>query len=236
MHKRQLLLFIFSLLSFIIAIGQHEPIPNVPNEIRILPDNFKEDYQSDEYNYTESVSLITKFKIWLLEKLKGLFDVNDANAYETLTGLKYIFYFLVIGLAVYLLVKMILGKEGRWLFGRNKSNDSDPDFTIDEDIQSVNFTELIAKAEATGDFRLAIKYHYFHLLKKLDDTTIIKYDSQKTTYDYQLELEGTKYSTIFSKAAYYYTYIWYGEFSIDTNEYQTTSNVFTQLLKSTRDE
>ena len=95
---------------------------------------------------------------------------------------------------------------------------------------------MIQKAVSENDYRLAVKYHYFYLLRKLDAASIIKYDPQKTTYDYQLDLEGTKYNSVFSKAAYYYTYIWYGEFSIDANEYQTTSHVFTQLLKPLKDE
>lgn len=235
--SRQLLTFYFiCLFSLTNIVGQNMTLPNTPNEIRILPESFKDDYQSEVYNYNESVSLITKFKIWLLQKLSELFEVNNDDAFYVFDTIKYIFYFLVIALAVYLLAKMILGKEGRWLFKRNKTNDIDPDYAIEEDIQSVNFDELIEKALKQNDYRLAIKYHYFYLLKKLDDAAIIKYDPQKTTYDYQLSLEGTKHNSIFSKAAYYYTYIWYGEFSIDADEYQTTSNVFTQLLKTIKDE
>ena len=236
MHKRLLAFIMFFLGPLLPIVGQNANAPNRPSEIRILPENFKEEYQSDDYNYTESVSIITKFKIWLIEKLKSLFSMGDQNAYETFNGLKYAFYFLVIALAVYLLIKMILGKEGRWLFKRNQIKDLDPDYAINEDIQSVNFDELITKAVSENDYRLAIKYHYFYLLKKLDDAAIIKYDSQKTTYDYQLDLEGTKHNSVFNKAAYYYTYIWYGEFTIDANEYQTTSNVFSQLLNSISNE
>lgn len=236
MHKRLSAFLMFFLVPLLTLVGQNTYIPNRPSEIRILPENFKEEYKSQDYNYTESVSLISKFKIWLIEKLKSLFSMGGKNASETLNWLEYTFYFLVIGLAIYFLVKMILDKEGRWLFKRNKTSDIDTDYAINEDIQSVNFDELIEKAVSENDYRLAIKYHYFYLLKKLDDAAIIKYDSQKTTYDYQLDLEGTKHNSVFSKAAYYYTYIWYGEFSIDANEYKTTSNVFTQLLNSVTNE
>ena len=236
MSKKILSFFAFVFVSLLTVIGQESAVPDKPKNIRVLPENFKEDYQSDKYNYEESVSLVTKFKIWLMEALKGLFEIDSDSAKETVQWLKYAFYFVVIGLAVYLLIKMILGKEGRWLFKRNKKKYTDPDFAIEEDIQSVNFEDLIQKAVEDKDYRLAVKYHYFYLLRKLDESGIIKYDPQKTTYDYQLDLEGTKYNSIFSKAAYYYTYIWYGEFTIDANEYKTTSNVFIQLLKPIKDE
>ena len=236
MSRRVLVFLMFSLITLLTVVSQNTSIPNQPKEIRLLPENFKEDYQSDKYNYTESVSLLTKFKIWIVQKLKELFEVDNDSANETFKVLENIFYFIVIALAVYLLVKMILGKDGRWLFKLNKNEYNDPEFAIEEDIQSVNFEELIQKAVKEGDYRLAIKYQYFYLLRKLDASGVIKYDPQKTTYDYQLDLEGTQYNFIFSKAAYYYTYIWYGEFSIDAKEYQTTSNVFTQLLKPLKDE
>jgi len=208
MSRRVLVFLMFSFISILTVVGKNTSIPNQPKEIRLLPESFKEDYQSDKYNYTESVSLLTKFKIWIVQKLKELF----------------------------VLVKMILGKDGRWLFKRNKNEYNDPEFAIEEDIQSVNFEELIQKAVKEGDYRLAIKYQYFYLLRKLDASGVIKYDPQKTTYDYQLDLEGTQYNSIFSKAAYYYTYIWYGEFTIDAEEYNKAVQTFNQLLTQTKDE
>ncbi len=236
MSKKALSFLIFSLLSILSIVGNNIIIPNEPKEIRLLPESFKENYKSNKYNYEESVSLITRFKIWLIEKLKELLEIDNDSALETIVGLKYLLYFIVITLAVYVIIKMILGKEGRWIFKRNNPKDINPDLAIEEDIQSVNFEELIQKALGQNDYRLAIKYHYFSLLGKLDKTNVIKYDPQKTTYDYQLSLEGTKYNSIFSKAAYYYTYIWYGEFTIDLKEYQTISNIFIQLSKPINDE
>ena len=94
------------------------------------------------------------------------------------------------------------------------------------------FDILIQEALQNKDYRLAVRYNYLLLLKRLDQYNIITYDSQKTTYDYSLDLEGTTYSTGFNKATYYYTYIWYGEFSIDEDEYKTASSVYAQILKS----
>ena len=236
MNKKILSFFTAFLFQLFAVVSQNTPIPNQPNDIRILPENYKDNYQSSDYDYTESVSLITKFKIWFFQKLSDLFQVDNENAYDIFYTIRNSIYFLIVGFAVFLLYKMILGKELRWFFKRKPAKNLDPDYVIDEDIQSVDFDELIANAVKQTNYRLAIKYHYFYLLKKLDEASIIKYDPQKTTYDYQLDLEGTQHNSIFSKAAYYYTYIWYGEFSIDANEYQTTSNTFTQLLKSLKDE
>jgi len=238
MSKKILSFFAFVFVSLLTVIGQESAVPNKPENIRVLPENFKEDYQLDKYNYEESVSLITKFKIWFFQLILDTFNIED-NKDEIIIYIIYFLKFLMylfVSIGVYFFIKMILGKEGRWLFKRNKNEYNDPEFAIEEDIQSVNFEELIQKAVKEGDYRLAIKYQYFYLLRKLDASGVIKYDPQKTTYDYQLDLEDTQYNSIFSKAAYYYTYIWYGEFSIDAKEYQTTSNVFTQLLKPLKDE
>jgi len=130
------------------------------------------------------------------------------------------------------IVKMVLNKEGRWLFRRKKEKANTLEFEITENIQQVNFENLIQEAVQNKEYRLAIRYNYLLLLKKLDQYKIISYDPQKTTYDYSLDLEGTAHSKGFNKATYYYTYIWYGEFSIDAEEYTTASLVYAQILKS----
>lgn len=124
-----------------------------------------------------------------------------------------------------------MNDEIRWIFGKKKEQSSAIEFGIEENIQQADFKTLISNAESKNNYRLAIKYYFLFVLKKLDDKNLINYDPQKTAHDYQLELEETTYTSEFNKVAYYYTYIWYGEFEIDDKEYATTSTVYVQLLK-----
>ena len=236
MKNKRALHFILFVYSFFIGIpivvGQENTIPDTPEEVRSLSDSFKEEYQGTNYDYVESISWWDTFTAWLIDKISSWFSIENKGAADLLGNLKLIFYILVILGVVYIIVKMVLNKEGRWFFRRKKEETNELNYDIGENIHEVNFKVLIAEALQNKDYRLAVRYNYLLLLKKLDDFNVISYDSQKTAYDYQIALEGTPHSTGFNKATYYYTYIWYGEFSIDEEEYKTASSVYAQILKS----
>lgn len=233
------LLYLLSLSCFLAginsAIGQGHEVADIPEEIRVLPNSFKENYNSEAYNYVESISFLDKVQTWIIDKIISWFSITRASAANFWQNINFIFYVLVILGVVYFIIKIILNKEGRWLFKRKKEEVNDLDYDIGEHIREVNFDALIAESVGRKDYRSAIRYSYLLVLKKLDEFEIITYDTQKTAYDYQIELQGSKYAIGFNKATYYYTYIWYGEFIIDEEEYKNTSTVYAQLLKQFKD-
>lgn len=239
MKIKKQLIFLLSLTCLItgvnLAIGQGKEVPDVPKEIEVLPNSFKEDYKGDAYNYVESISFLGKIRAWVIDKIGSWFSVSGSSAANIWYWGKLFFYVLIILGVIYFIVKVILNKEGRWLFRRKKEDVNDLNYDIGEHIREVNFDKLITEAVVSKDYRLAIRYSYLLLLKKLDHFEIITYDTQKTAYDYQTELGGSKYAAGFNKATYYYTYIWYGEFMIDEEEYKNTSVVYSQLLKQFED-
>jgi len=206
-------------------------VPEQPEEIRELPHTFKETYTGKAYDYVETTSWLARARRWVLERIASWFNVDPAGAKNVFGVLKFLFYSLVILGVIYLIFKIILNKEIRWIFRKNREKDNILSFDIGENIQEVDFDTLINEAAERKDFRSAIRYYYLFLLKKLDQFDIISFDAQKTTFDYQMEVEGSPYASGFNKATHYYTYIWYGEFLIDEEAYGTTSRVYQKLLK-----
>lgn len=223
--------FAYFLAGINTAMAEDAGVPNTPEEIRVLPGSFKENYKGEAYNYVESTSFFGKIKVWLIDKIGSWFSVNEERAAYFFGNIQYVFYALIILAVVYIIIKIILNKEGSWIFKRKKEEINEFGYEIGENIREVNFDNLIREAVVNKDYRSAIRYYYLLLLKKLDENSIIEYDSQKTAYDYQVELDGTKHAIGFNKATYYYTYIWYGAFIIDEEEYDKTSIVYLQLLK-----
>lgn len=217
------------------ALGQDYGVADVPEEIRVLPNSFKENYNSEAYNYVESISFLDKVQAWIIDKIINWFSITGSSATTLWQNLSFLFYVLVILGVVYFIIKIILNKEGRWLFKRKTEEVNDLSYDIGEHIREVNFDTLIAESVARKDYRSAIRYSYLLVLKRLDQFEIITYDAQKTAYDYQTELEGSIYGIGFNKATYYYTYIWYGEFEIDEEGYKNMSTVYAQLLKQFKD-
>lgn len=229
--KNYFLFILWFLLGIVISYAQEIEVPDVPEEVRVLPNTFKENYTSKAYDYVETTSSLARFRNWLIDTISSWFRVESESAGAIFNVLYYLFWFVVILMVIYLIVKIILKKEIRWIFKRNREEAQNLNFDIGENIREIDFKNLISEAVSNKDYRSAIRYYYLFLLKKLDQFDVIAYDAQKTTYDYQMEVEGSKYASGFSKATYYYTYIWYGEFSIDEGEYDKTSSVYDELLK-----
>lgn len=216
-------------LPFAKAYSQIDSSTQKPKSLRSLPIDFKESYNSKEYDYAEHVSFLDKLKAWFIDLLARSFNFGSSKAYTTFLYLKYLLLFLIVGAAIYYLVKSIINKEGRWLFGKKHQNTNAVDLDEVQNIKEEDFKKLITESENSENYRLAIKYQYLFLLKKMDRSEIISYDSQKTSHDYLLQLEGKPHYTNFSKSAYYFTYIWYGEFEIDATAYQKAASSFVTL-------
>lgn len=231
-NKYFFLVFVFFISCNLFA-NTTDSIPNEPSSVRVLNNNFKEKHQVDDaYNYLEKEpSLYTKAKLWFLSKIRELFNATPDTAVTVFNTLKIIFYILIIAGVIYYLVRVILNKNSRWLFTKKDEGEGFTHNNIEENITNTNFKNLIKDAIKNEDYRLAVRFYYLLLLKKLDKASIIQYAPQKTNVDYQQELISTKLSNDFVKASYYYSYIWYGEFAINKNDYQTTSLVYDHLLK-----
>lgn len=222
-------------LSCLTALSQIH-IPKAPEKLRQLPKNFKDAYATSEYDYEEHISFWDRFKAKLIDLIVRWFDFDKGNAGSIIENIKMTFYIIVLIAVIYVIIRLILKKEIRWLFGKNKESNKEIDVEEIQHIAVEDFNALIANAAKNNDYRSAIKYYYLLVLKRMDEASTIQYDVQKTSHDYLLALEGSKYHSQFSKVAYYYTYIWYGEFIINQEEYQKASSAFVELLNQLENE
>jgi len=210
-------------------------IDSVPAKIRSFDKNYKEKYLSNsDFDYSRSPSLLTRIKQWIISKIIEFFNTSDVDAGKIFRTIKLIFYGIILLGVIYILIKLFLNKEMRWIFKKNPDSGKTENKNIIEDISEVDFKKLIDKAVSEDKYRLAIRYYYLLLLKELDKASLIQYDVEKTNFDYQQELLHSSFSEDFKRASYYYSYIWYGEFLIGAKEFETTSAVFKNLLKQIR--
>jgi len=103
-----------------ICCAQEKEVPDVPKEVKLLPNTFKEDYKSKAYDYVETKSSLARFGNWLKDKFSGSFDSGGESAGAIFIVLYYLFWFAVVLLVIFLVVKFVLNKEIRWIFKRNK--------------------------------------------------------------------------------------------------------------------
>lgn len=216
-------------------ILKYADIDSTNRDVVSFKNDFRDRYLSDDefiYNRDEGEkTFIARFWERLVRFLKKLLGMGSM---EKIPDINLIIIKILSGIiilvALYFVVKLFMHHKGKWLF--EKKNESLPlDINNTEQlIQSANFEELIARVEKQGDTRQIIRLYYLWLLKDFKDKELIVWLPEKTNADYMAELRNEVLRKQFSYLSYLYNYIWYGEFSINDQEYLSAKNSFLKYL------
>jgi hypothetical protein len=238
------LIYILIFFCSVCSIGQigevattiNTPIDSSSIELKKFEENFKKKYKTADFEYepkSKAKSAWERFKENIAERIKKMLDFKTTeNAKSFVTAFFRILLILIICIAVFLIVKAILSKEGGWFFDKNSGKKLVAYDAIEKNIHAINFKEIIETAIKSGDKRAAIRYYYLWLLKKMSDSKIILWDIEKTNSDYLYEIKNETLREKFTYLSYLYNYVWYGDFEIDQITFEKTTQNFAETIHS----
>ncbi len=195
---------------------------------------YKSDKAFDYNEYKYQSKFWTKVKRWIYNVLyaifKWLFGQKKAVGYLS----KFIKIIPYLGLAA--LIFIII----RFLFVSNfiryfRDNDAEAKVSYGEDeeiIRKKDIDTLLKDAIEKENFRLALRYYYLMLLKKLEKNNIIKWEPQKTNFEYLKEIKHKEFKDKFKLFTKWYDYIWYGKYPLNSFEFSTISGQFDSFFKN----
>lgn len=200
--------------------------------VRYFKDGLSERYSGRDFNYnindTGGVNLLQQVLRKFFNWLGDLFGVDiDFIDYETM---EYIVYGLLAAGALYLFIKFLLQSPISSVFKTEEKTIENFGY-IEEDIQQVDFENLIKTALKENNYRLATRYLYLKSLKNLTNKNIIDWHYDKTNSDYLNEISDDGIKQLFKRISYIYDYVWYGEFTIDENAFNRNQADFSTLNK-----
>ena len=99
-----------------------------------------------------------------------------------------------------------------------------------ENIEEVDTLIGFKKAVTISDYRSAIRMQFIKVLQMLQDGNHIHWRPEKTNRDYLRELNGTKFKTGFRELSSIYELVWYGNTSIDKNDFERLNPYFDQFI------
>jgi hypothetical protein len=175
------------------------------------------DYLADsEFLYDRpqitSESILYRFRRWLRNWLRDLLGDGDGESWTD-----NLFYALAVIIIAFVIARL-LGLQPQ-LFIRKKGKVPQEFIIGDENIHAIEFEKAIAKAEAKGDFRYAVRLHYLQLLKALADGGMIRWEPQKTNMQYVAEMSQTPFRNDFAALTRSFAYTWYGHFEVTPTVY-----------------
>ena len=228
-------LFFYSILflgsCFAFAESKLDSIPYQSRKFN----NLKEKYNDEEFNYEEKITSVDSSaweRFWRAvgNFFERLFSFGSSE--KTLSGLEIlmkILAILVILFVVYMIVKIIINKEGGWIFSKSAKKILVTEHE-EENIHTLDFKTIITKSITSNNYRLAVRYYYLWLLKSLTDKGKIEWDIEKTNGDYLNEIKDETLKKEFQFLSYVYEYSWYGEFEIDNIDFSKIEASFLKLI------
>lgn len=132
------------------------------------------------------------------------------------TPLGYLLGALILGALAYAFYDF--AKTSKKKGGKHSKRES-TDKENPEDLHEADYISLVREAEAAGDFRLALRYHYQALLQELSRQSLIRYEKNKTNQQYAEEIKKHKWGKAFLQATRYYNFVWYGDHPLNEESY-----------------
>ncbi len=192
-----------------------EDYPGLSVQERKVPDSLVKQAQQDK-SFWYANAVIEKEKPAEENTADGSYiPVSQRSWFQTL-----IWFIIIGGFATLLMIYLSSNNIG--LFRKKKVlNDvREEGEEVTEDIFAINYQREIDKATAQGNYRLGVRLMFLRLLKNMSEKNIIRYQQDKTNFDYLMQLHGTSYYPHFFRITRNYEYSWYGKFDISEPNYQ----------------
>jgi len=207
-------------------------------EIKQIEASYLDEYRKDDaFNYDVVRSEPTwwdDFKSWLgnlfLRFFEWLFGIEKAEGF--LAAFFRLIPYVLLGMLIYLLTKFFLKVRSSSLIHRAAREASVSLSEEEHLIKNEELQPLIQNALKDKNYRLAIRYYYLYLLQLMAERELIRWEIQKTNYDYLLELEKTALQQPFGHITNLYDYIWYGNFAINEQRYYKAEKAFLDFKKN----
>ncbi|MEI6310815.1 MAG: hypothetical protein WCP57_01005 [Bacteroidota bacterium] len=197
-------------------------------KIESLQKDKKYDYGKSPSSVNASKHKFLRFLERAIEKLFILLFSNWKGLSVIATVIRILIYIAFFSFILYVIFQVF---NLRQVFSSRKTSIHLPYDIEKEDIQELDFNYLIQEAIKNKQYRLAVRLQYLNTLKKLNENNYIQWSIEKTNWQYMFELKEP-YKSKFVQITTVFDWVWYGEHSIDEQEYSQIEKQFSNYNKS----
>ncbi|NIR52259.1 DUF4129 domain-containing protein [candidate division KSB1 bacterium] len=170
--------------------------------------------------FRASNTLWHRIKFWIWDKFLKYFPFKGLALFWRVLP-----YLLLAGATIFV-VSRLLKTDVKSIFYES-SDEINLEFReSEEDIQAMNFHELIDEAAAQKKYRRAIRLFYLSILEDLTEKGLINWKLAKTNQDYMRELQNSKLQRPFAEITRLFEYIWYGNVHLNETGFQDALQTF----------
>lgn len=199
------------------------------NKRSIREADWNEISRNPEFQYEKEIEKVKKPEVnnessWLADFFIWFFDflVSDIG--------KIILWVIVAAILCWLIF-LIFKRRGIYLFarsGKKIKKAAAVDETGDDFIPE-SWSSVILQAEANGNYRLAVRHSFRHIVHLMQTAKIISSERALANHQILSLLRQSNYHADFRQLLRHYEYIWYGDFEVQAQGYQHIKSIYTKL-------
>ncbi len=192
------------------------------NEIRRDPAyQYEKEVKEEVQPKAEGDNWFSKFVVGLITAV-ATFLVSDIG--------KIILWTIVAAILCWLIF-LIFKRRGIYLFARSAKKIKKVARTDEaaDDFVPESWSSVIQQAEASGNYRLAVRHSFRHIVHLMQEAKIISLQKALANHQILALLRQTSYHADFRQLLRHYEYIWYGHFEVQAKAYQHIKSIYTKL-------
>ena len=174
-------------------------------------------------DYTET------FKESEKESKKASTVKSHSRGYD-LSKFKYPMYALVIGLVLFLIIKILSNFNIDPSIKEIKIG-IDSIEEIEEKIHELDLEQLLAEALQANNFRIALRINFLIIIKLLSQKGAINWAREKTNWEYHGEIHDRVLSDRFKEIILCFELVWYGEHPFTEEQFDLVRPSYENLKK-----
>lgn len=177
----------------------------------------KEIAQAKKQEVSNESNWLAEFFIWLFNFL--------------VSGVGKVILWTIVAAILCWMIFLIFKRRGVYLFarsGKKIKNVQTADETGDDFVPE-SWESVIRQAEANGNYRLAVRHSFRHIVHLMQAAKIISSERALGNHQILSMLRQSSYHADFRQLLRHYEYIWYGEFEVEAPGYQHIKSIYTQL-------
>ncbi|HEX2617498.1 MAG TPA: DUF4129 domain-containing protein [Flavobacteriales bacterium] len=174
-----------------------------------------------DYDRTNEVNTLwwSRFLRWLGHHLEKLFGTTGGRA--VFQNLHWIILIGVVFFLLYYFRKHVFA--GVFGAAPHKARQVRE---VEEHIERLDLDKLLRQAEKAREWRLALRYHYLKVLRRLVDEGRITWEPRYTDHDYLAQLKEPALRATFSELSFLFKWVWYGDAPVDEQRYHRLRPAF----------
>lgn len=141
---------------------------------------------------------------------------------------KNLFWLLAIFFVAIIIYQLVKNKA---MFKRIDVRKTAEEISLQETLLPADdYEKLIHQSCRLGDYRMAVRYLFLNTLQQLSRQNLVEWAKEKTNTGYLVEMPH-QWRNDFKKLMYHYEYVWYGNFAISKEQFETVQKQYTSFLQ-----